>query len=71
VSYADRKWKAEELRRMQTLSTGQADDLKVEGRFVRVWLSRCSVEDGEPFNNKITVEHLINGRWETSEEYEG
>lgn len=67
----EKKWTAAELRKMPTLSTGQADDLKVEGRFVRVWLSRCSIEDGEPFNNKITVERLINGCWETEEEYPG
>jgi hypothetical protein len=34
-------------------------------------LSRCTVEDGEPYNDKITVEKLRNGRWIAVEEYPG
>lgn len=52
-----------ELRRLPTLAEGQADDLKVEVPGKRIWLSRCTVEDGEPFNNKVTVEKLVDGRW--------
>ncbi len=46
-----------------TLSTGQADDLKYDNGTTRVWLSRCGVEDGEPYPNKLTVETLSNGKW--------
>lgn len=60
----------EQLEALPTRSQGQADDLKVEdarneqGRPTRrVWLSRCTVEDGEPCNNKVTVERLEGGAW--------
>lgn len=45
-----------ELEALPTLATGQADDLKIETETRRVWLSRCTVEDGEPYNNKATIE---------------
>ena len=58
-----KKYSLKHLEAMPTLATGQADDLKIEilgsaGEGVRVWLSRCTVEDGEPYNNKVTVEKL-------------
>lgn len=53
----------EELEEMETLYEGQADDLKIEKLFTRIWLSRCGVEDGEPCNNKVTIEKLHAGRW--------
>ena len=52
-----------ELESLPTLSVGQADNLKVDTGTVRVWLSRCTVEDGEPYNNKVTIERLIDGYW--------
>lgn len=63
------------LRAMPTLAVGQADDLKSDssdgsGGGVRIWLSRCGVEDGEPYPNKVTVEHLIEGRWVKHSEYQ-
>lgn len=61
-----------ELKALPTISTGQADDLKIDTGDVRVWLSRCSVEDGEPFNNKVTVE-VYNARlkkWLEARKYE-
>jgi hypothetical protein len=58
-----------ELQAMPTLCVGQADDLKAETTDTRVWISRCGVEDGEPYPNKVTVERLISGRWETMAEY--
>lgn len=36
---------------------------------LEVWLSRCTVADGEPYNNKVTVEKLIGGRWEIADTY--
>jgi len=60
-----------ELKARPTLCVGQADDLKIEikGK-LRVWLSRCSIEDGEPFNNKVTEELWDGERWNTVREYE-
>ena len=57
------------LESLETLSVGQADDLKINGNGFRVWLSRCSVEDGEPFDNKVTIEKKIGGRWVEAESY--
>jgi hypothetical protein len=62
---------ADEIRDLPTLCTGQADSLKVDDGTMRVWLSRCTVEDGEPYNDKITIEHLIDGLWVTTNEYPG
>lgn len=45
-----------ELEALPTLCQGQADDLKIEGGGVRIWLSRCGIEDGEPCENKVTIE---------------
>lgn len=64
------RYSLSELESLPTLSTGQADDLKVDTGKARVWLSRCGVEDGEPYANKVTVEKLRDGRWVTVEEYE-
>ena len=58
-----------ELKRLPTLSVGQAEDLKIETANIRVWLSRCKVEDGEPYNNKVTEEQYLNGRWVTARAY--
>lgn len=52
------------------ITSGQADDLYLETTIgnphtqLRYWVSRCGVEDGEPCDSKVTVEALINGRWE-------
>jgi hypothetical protein len=56
--------------RLPTLSTGQADDLKLDRNGTRIWLSRCGVDDGEPYDNKITVEKLRGGRWITVETFQ-
>ena len=69
------RYTAQELEALPTLSTGQADDLKVEGEDdrgrYRVWLSRCTVEDGELFNNAVTVERFDGDRWYNAETYPG
>lgn len=62
---------ADELRSMPTLAQGQADDLKIDDGTERIWLSRMTREDGSPFDAEITVERLIDGRWEVVENYEG
>ena len=59
-----------DIENLPTLSEGQADDLKVEttlgdGTPARVWLSRCGVADGEPWENTVSLETRSEGRWET------
>jgi hypothetical protein len=53
----------ETLESLPTLAQGQTCNLKIDKEEYRVWLSRCTVADGEPFNNKVTVEHLKDGQW--------
>jgi len=64
-----------ELSRMPTISQGQFDNLQIEDLRhkppVRVWLSRMRVEDGMPYNNQVTIEHCVDGRWINFEQYEG
>jgi hypothetical protein len=56
-----KRYTLKELEALPTLSQGQTDDLKVESPTQRVWLSRMTIEDGEPYNNKVTVEKLKGG----------
>lgn len=49
-------WGLRQLSVMPTLAEGQADDLKVDGGDIRVWLARTSVEDGEPYRHTVHVE---------------
>ena len=66
------RYSAKDLRAMPTLAVGQADDLKVDDGEVRVWLSRCGPEDGEPYRNKVSVESLLPpGRWIVTHTYRG
>jgi len=53
----------DELEALPTLTQGQADDLKVDLGIIRIWLSRCTIEDGEPCNNKVTIEEYRAGSW--------
>lgn len=69
--YSYTTWTARHLARLPTLATGQADDLKVDTGTERVWLSRCTMDDGEPCDNKVTVERLEGGRWVEVEFYHG
>jgi hypothetical protein len=52
-----------ELEAMPTLCISQSDDLKVEDGDTRVWLARTTVLDGEPFDNRVTVERYDGRRW--------
>ena len=52
-----------ELENLPTITVGQADDLKIDKGGVRFWLSRCGIEDGEPCDNKVTIEEYQDGRW--------
>jgi hypothetical protein len=59
-----------ELEELETISQGQADDLKIEDGNIRVWLSRMTIEDGMPYNNQVSIEKLQNGAWKVIDEYE-
>ena len=64
-----KKYTLRELQAMETISQGHTDDLKIKTEDTKVWLSRMTVEDGMPYDNMVTVEKLIDGRWEVIEEY--
>ncbi|MGH3722242.1 MAG: hypothetical protein ACRDRI_26070 [Pseudonocardiaceae bacterium] len=65
------RYAAEKLEQMPTLFIGFADDLKIETDTIRVWLARTTEEDGQPCNNKVTIEELQDGCWVDIEEYQG
>jgi hypothetical protein len=55
----------ESLRALPTLSVGQADNLKFDEGGYRIWLCRCGVADGMPYDNQTTIERFEEtaGRW--------
>jgi len=64
-------WTAEALAAEPVLSSGQADDLHFEQGDTRLWLSRTGVADGEPFENTVSIERQIDGRWTVIAKYDG
>lgn len=56
------KW--QELENLPTLSVSQVDSLKFDDDSTRVWLCRCGIDDGMPSEHTVTIERLIDGRWE-------
>ena len=66
-----RRFTAAYLHTLPTLNSGHFDNLKIDDGDVRVWLSRCSTADGEPYDNKITIERLVEGKWRVQSVYEG
>lgn len=59
-----------QLQGMPTISQAQTSDLKVDHGHIRQWLSRCTTADGEPYDHKVTIEHLNRGRWEVVHTYQ-
>lgn len=59
-----------QLEAMPTLSSGHTDNTKYEQSGWSVQLSRGGLEDGEIYAGRVTVLRLVNGRWETYEEYD-
>ncbi len=64
-------WTAKGLAALPTLAVGQTCDLKVEREYTRVWLSRCTVDDGMPYNHAVTVERFDGFRWNVVSMYPG
>lgn len=55
----------DQLEALPVLSQGHVHDLHIDTGIYRVWLSRCSIEDGEPFRNTAYIEiKTENGRWQ-------
>ena len=70
-----KKLSLQAIRKMPTLKACHYDDLKMETPVIRVYLSRMTIQDGQPYNNMVTVEQLVypatnRARWETTEQYE-
>ncbi|KPK27043.1 MAG: hypothetical protein AMK69_11070 [Nitrospira bacterium SG8_3] len=59
----NRLLRRKDLEGLPTLMKGHFDDLKLETEEYRFWLSRMSVEDGMPYEDAITIEKLIDGKW--------
>lgn len=69
--YTVQEYSAQQLSDMPTLGMAHTANLKIDDGERRVWLERTGVADGEPFDNKITVERLLEGTWITVAEYPG
>lgn len=69
-----KKYTLKQLNAMPTLEQGHTDDLKLDELETRVWLSRMTIEDGQPYNNQVTIEQVkySNGqpKWKTIKQYE-
>lgn len=65
------RYTTEELELLPVSHQGQADDCHIDSGDVRVWLSRTGVDDGEPFENTVTVERLQGGAWVEVAKYDG
>ncbi len=59
-----------ELQRIPTIEQGHTDDLKVQSRYLRVWLSRMTVADGMPYDHQVTVERYVDGVWTMEDQYQ-
>ena len=60
----------QQLESLPSIGDSGFDNLKIETETTRVWLSRCGVEDGEPYPNKVTIEERINGSWKITNIYQ-
>lgn len=71
-----------QIEALPTIKQGHTDDLKIETKDMRIWLSRLTKEDGIAFDNQVTIEKLYRAtassrksssfgtRWMTYKEYE-
>lgn len=52
-----------DLEDMEVIEEGYTADLLInDGRF-KVWLERVGVDDGMPYDNAVTIETVIEGKW--------
>lgn len=68
---AHKRYTTKTLGKKATLSSSQSSDLKMSGDQYRYWLSRCSIEDGEPFESTVYVEALSESTWVLIDCYDG
>ena len=60
-----------ELEALPTITQGHTDDLKIQTKYIRVWLSRMTKEDGMPYDNQVTIERLNSSySWETVTQFQ-
>jgi hypothetical protein len=60
-----------ELENLPTISQGQMDDLKIQTKYIRVWLSRMTKDDGMPYDNQVTIERLNSSyNWVTISQFQ-
>lgn len=52
-----------DLEDLETIEQGHTDDLKISDGIFKVWLCRCDTYDGMPYDNAVTIEKVIDGRW--------
>lgn len=66
------KYSLKNLLKRKTISQGHTDDLKIETKTKRVWLSRLTIADGMPYNNQVTEEQYQAPQyeWKTIGTYE-
>jgi hypothetical protein len=62
-------YKLNELEKLETISQSHAMNMKVKTNTMQVWLSRCTIADGEPYDNRVQIDKLINGVWTKDKEY--
>jgi hypothetical protein len=64
------------LEELPVLIEGQADNCHIDTGDFRVWLSRTGIEDGEPYDNTVTIEEHVKSpawgwQWVEFEVYDG
>ncbi len=62
-------WEA--LTALDSLHSGQVHELRIDTGDFRVWTSRCTLADGEPYEHTVHVERLDDGRWIDLGHYDG
>ena len=58
---------------LPTIEIAQASDLKISHSNVRVWVSRCGLPDGEPYERTVYIETIDFGTytWAVRGHYDG
>lgn len=48
-----------------SLCDNGSDDLLIDTGELRYWMSRMTEADGQPYNDAVTIERLMDGAWVT------